>query len=268
MTAANHWAYHWMKSTRLGKSITLIGILISGCTSNLKAEDHESLPTGFVYLKDIDSSIIQEMRYAGNHNFVGKPIVGYVAPKCILTREAAENLRNVQTELKQYSMSLKVYDCYRPQQSVDEFVMWAKNLSDTKMRKEFYPKVDKSSLFKDGYIAKKSGHSRGSTVDLTVVPVPVPNQATFSEGMKLTECYSPSEKRFNDNTLDFGTGFDCFDPLAHTSNPAISPQQKRNRLMLKSIMEKNGFKNIPVEWWHFTLKNEPYPETTFNFLVK
>jgi D-alanyl-D-alanine dipeptidase len=214
-------------------------ISLFGCASQTHRVGN-GLPDGFVYLSDVDPTIIEEMRYFGNHNFMGRPITGYESPRCILTEAAAKGLAAVQAELKEYSMSLKVYDCYRPQRAVDSFVLWAKDLTDRKTMKEFYPKVDKSNLFRDGYIAEKSGHSRGSTMDLTVVPLPAPKQSTYEDGMKLAECYLPEGKRFNDNSLDFGTGFDCFDPLAHTANPLISLAQKQRRLMLKSLMEKNG----------------------------
>jgi len=227
-----------------------------------------NLPDGFLYLDEVDVSIIQEMRYVGNHNFIGKPIPGYHVPRCILTIESAEGLAKVQAELKQYSMSLKVYDCYRPQRAVDSFVIWAKDIRDTKMKKEFYPRVDKTNLFKDGYIAEKSGHSRGSTMDLTIVPLPVPRQAKYNDGEHLMECFLPVDRRFEDNGIDFGTGFDCFDPLAHTANPEVGAVQKRNRLMLKSIMEKNGFKNLEEEWWHYTFKKEAFPDQYFDFEVR
>ncbi len=250
----------------IGLGLAMSGFL--GCASSHTREEDGSFPKSFVYLQDIDSSIIQEMRYRGDHNFIGRPVMGYESPKCILTKETALALKAVQDELKNYSMSLKVYDCYRPQRAVNHFVEWAKDLNDDHMKKEFYPKVEKAHLFKDGYISEKSGHSRGSTVDLTLVPLPVPKQDDYRNGMKLVQCDSPVEKRFKDNSLDFGTGYDCFDPLSHTANPSIGSHQKRNRLLLKSIMEKNGFKNLDVEWWHYTLRNEPFPNTYFDFLVK
>lgn len=222
----------------------------------------------FVSLKDIDPSIVQEMRYFTNHNFIGRPITGYVAPNCLLTKPAAQALAQVQAELKTFSLSLKVYDCYRPQRAVNDFVAWAKDLNDKKMKKEFYPKVEKDTLFRDGYIAEKSGHSRGSTVDLTITPLPVPSEGTYKEGQKLKECFLPAKKRFKDNSLDMGTGYDCFDPLAHPENPEVGAIQKQNRLLLKSMMEKFGFKYLTTEWWHFTLKNEPYPDQYFDVEVK
>jgi D-alanyl-D-alanine dipeptidase len=227
-----------------------------------------SIPYGFVYLHDVDSSIVQEMRYAEDHNFIGSPLPGYLAPKCILTKEAASNLEKVQLELKEYGMSLKVYDCYRPQKAVNRFVSWAKDLEDHKMKAEFYPKVEKTQLFEDGYIAEKSGHSRGSTVDLTIILDPPSSQAMYLEKEPLKACYLPLHKRFKDNSLDFGTGFDCFDPLAHTENPQITALQKQRRLMLKTLMDKHGFKNLTEEWWHYTLKNEPFPSQYFDFDVQ
>ncbi len=226
------------------------------------------LPRGFTYLYDVDPTIIQEMRYYGNHNFVGRPIRGYLAPKCILTIQAAEALVKVQAELKEFSMSLKVYDCYRPQRAVDDFIVWAKDRSDTKMKREFYPKIDKANLFKDGYISEKSGHSRGSTVDITIVALPIEKQAKYNYGERLFACDLPANKRFKDNSLDFGTGFDCFSTLSHTANSHIGDLQKQRRLMLKSIMEKNGFKNVAVEWWHYTLEKEPFPNQYFDFEVQ
>jgi zinc D-Ala-D-Ala dipeptidase len=249
---------------RLGLFLCALCIL-QACVSGTKK--NETLPDGFVYLSEVDASIIQEMRYADIHNFMGRPIPGYLASKCILTREAAEALKNVQSELRVFSLTLKVYDCFRPQRAVNAFISWAADLKDIKMKREFYPRLGKEHLFKDGYIAEKSGHSRGSTVDLTIVPLPVLPQEQFHKGDKLRTCDSPASIRFGDNSLDFGTGFDCLDPKAHTANPSLSLDQKKNRVMFKSVMEKYGFKNLDVEWWHFTLKNEPYPDHYFDFPV-
>jgi D-alanyl-D-alanine dipeptidase len=221
-----------------------------------------------VELREAAPTIRQDMRYAGPHNFVGRPIKGYRAAKCLLTRPAAEALRAVQADLAPAGLSLKVYDCYRPQRAVDDFAAWAKDLSDTKMKKEFYPSVDKADLFKDGYIAAKSGHSRGSTMDLTIVPSSGPAQARYREGEALVECTRPAGERFRDDGLDMGSGYDCFDPVAHTASPAPGPAQRAARLLLKTVMEKHGFVNLPEEWWHFTLKNEPYPDRFFDFPVE
>jgi D-alanyl-D-alanine dipeptidase len=140
-------------------------------------------------------------------------------------------------------------------------------LSDTLTKKEFYSTIDKSKLFIDGYIAEKSGHSRGSTVDLTIVPLPLPHQPEF-ERENQCECFKSIEQRFKDNSIDMGTGFDCFNPLSNTENNELTPQQRANRLLLKSLMDKYGFKNLAEEWWHFTLRNEPFPKTYFDFEIK
>jgi D-alanyl-D-alanine dipeptidase len=212
--------------------------------------------------------VLLDVRYYGPHNFVGERVEGYLAPKCYLTKEAVQALAEVQKELKPYSLSLKIYDCYRPQRAVNHFVRWATEIENIKTKKEFYPTVDKRNLFKDGYIADKSGHSRGSTIDLTIVPLPAPIQPEYTPGQNLYECYLPSAKRFRDNSIDMGTGFDCFDELSRTANANIGRQQKINRLLLKSLMEKHGFKNYDMEWWHFTLNNEPYPDTYFDFVIE
>jgi D-alanyl-D-alanine dipeptidase len=223
---------------------------------------------GFVDVKDIVPSIVLDIRYYTSYNFVGTPIAGYSAPKCLLTRKAALALERVQRELSGYSFSLKLYDCYRPKRAVDHFIRWAKDAKNTKMKKEFYPTVRKSDLFKKGYIAKKSAHSRGSAVDLTIVPIPLPIQETYTEDQELCECHLPAEKRFKDNSIDMGTGFDCFHPLSWTESKGIGPKQRQNRFMLKSVMEKYGFRNYRKEWWHYTLIKEPFPNTYFDFIVK
>jgi D-alanyl-D-alanine dipeptidase len=228
----------------------------------------DKLPEAFVDIQKVIPEVLLDIRYYGQHNFLGERVDGYMAPKCFLTKEAAEALVGVQKELEPYSLTLKIYDCYRPQRAVDHFVRWAKEIKNTKTMREFYPTIDKRNLFKDGYIDSKSGHSRGSTVDLTIVPLPAPGQADYIPGQKLSECYLPAEKRFGDNSIDMGTGFDCFHELSHTANINIGHQQKINRLLLKSLMEKHGFRNYDKEWWHYTLKNESYPDTYFDFVIE
>jgi len=227
----------------------------------------QEIPDGFVEIRDVIPDLILDLRYLTNYNFLGVQVEGYKAEKCYITRAAADSLAKVQTELRNFSLSLKVYDAYRPQRAVDHFVRWAKNLSDTLTKREFYPTIDKSRLFIDGYIAEKSGHSRGSTVDLTIVPIPVPFQPGFDVNNQC-ECFEDKDKRFKDNGIDMGTGFDCFHTLSHTHNKELTPQQRANRLLLKSLMDKYGFKNLAEEWWHFTLRNEPFPNTYFDFEVK
>ncbi len=211
--------------------------------------------------------IILDLRYLTNHNFLGVPVDGYKTEKCYITKIAADSLAKVQAELRKFNLTLKVYDAYRPQRAVDQFVRWANDLSDTLTKKEFYPTINKSRLFIDGYIAEKSGHSRGSTVDLTIVPIPIPFQPEF-EIDKQCECFKSTEHRFKDNSIDMGTGFDCFDSLSHTENNELTSQQRVNRLLLKSLMDKYGFNNLTEEWWHYTLRNEPFPKTYFDFEIK
>lgn len=224
------------------------------------------MPESFVALRQFDGTILQDIRYAGAHNFLGRPVAGYGPDaECVLTKAASEALSRVQSDLRLKNLSLKVYDCYRPQRAVNDFVEWARDLTDTKQKAEFYPKVDKSTLFRNGYIAEKSGHSRGSTVDLTVVPLPATDLDIVREAGPLRACTAPAVRRSPDNSLDMGTAYDCFDPLANTANPGISKTARKNRLILKRAMEQHGFQNYEKEWWHFTLKNEPHPDTYFDF---
>jgi zinc D-Ala-D-Ala dipeptidase len=146
---------------------------------------------------------------------------------------------------------------------VDDFVAWAADAADTLMKAEFYPFVRKADLFSEGYIAARSGHSRGSTVDLTLVPLPPPPQPDHDGGRPFASCLLPAGERFPDNSLDMATGFDCFDPLSHTANPAVPPEAARNRLLLRTVMKKHGFASYSREWWHFTLRDEPFPDTYF-----
>ncbi|MFI6684304.1 M15 family metallopeptidase [Streptomyces sp. NPDC050485] len=242
-------------------------LIVALLSPTAQAAPEPKAPEEFVALSSVDRSIIQEMRYITPHDFVGEPIDGYRQPLCILTRPAAEALHRAQLTLLRQGYSLKVYDCYRPQRAVDQFVRWAKDLADEKMKAEFYPHVDKSRLFADGYIAAKSGHSRGSTMDLTIVKLPAPPTPPYRPGQPLVPCYAPQSQRFPDNSLDMGTGFDCFDTLAHTDDPRIQGVQRANRQFLKSTMEAQGFVNLPEEWWHFTYQQEPFPDTYFDFPV-
>ncbi len=207
------------------------------------------------------------MRYFESHNFLGTPVDGYQADVCIVTGKTAEALARVQSDLRPFGFSLKIYDSYRPQQAVDHFVRWAGDFGDTLTKREFYPTLEKQVLLEEIYIATRSSHTRGSAVDLTIVPVPVPAQSKYSVDEQC-ECFKPEGERFRDNSIDMGTGFDCFHELSHTANPALTGQQRSNRLLLKTVMEKHGFRNYAKEWWHFNLIDEPYPETYFNFPVQ
>ncbi|MER5441226.1 M15 family metallopeptidase [Streptomyces sp. NPDC002790] len=257
-------------STALRKlaALTAAALLgVAAAPSAAQATPDPKAPKDFVALHDVDSTIIQEMRYYTEHDFMGEPVDGYKKPMCLLTRPAAQALHKAQIGLLKKGYSLKVYDCYRPQRAVDHFVRWAKDLDDQKMKAEFYPRVDKTRLFADGYIAEKSGHSRGSTLDLTVVKLPARPTRPYVPGEQLTPCYGPKAERFPDNSLDMGTGFDCFDTLAHTDDPRVQGVQRANRDLLRNALGAQGFVNLPEEWWHYTYDPELYPDTYFDFPV-
>jgi D-alanyl-D-alanine dipeptidase len=217
------------------------------CVISINVVNASALPSGFVYLRDVALTIVLDMRYTTSENFIGTPIEGYIKPVAIATKEAAIALNNVQTDLQRFGLSLKIYDAYRPQRAVDHFVRWAKDLTDVRKQTEYYPKVSKEVLFQEGYIASKSGHSRGSTFDLTLVSID-------NKG-------APRE-------LDMGTSFDFFDPKSGSEHTDLTVTQRANRKLLQTVMEKQGFKPYPKEWWHFTLKEEPYPDTYFNFVIE
>lgn len=204
-----------------------------------------ALPENFVYLKDIDPTIIQEMRYATKNNFLGRPAISYLSQSCILTRDAAVNLKNVQQAIRAQGLSLKVYDCYRPMNAVIDFVHWTLQPDDPQSKQKFYPNVAKNTLFRDGYISRMSGHTRGSTVDLTIV-----------------------NAKLGQNDLEMGSTFDFFDTSSHFNARNISDNAHRNRVFLRNIMRAHNFEPYESEWWHFTLKNEPYKNSYFNFNVQ
>lgn len=241
------------------------------CCPPASAQPSPLAPDDFVALQDVDPSILQDIRYYTPHNFTGDPVNGYLAPLCILTRQAADALARAQRDFVEDGFTLKVYDCYRPQRAVDQFVSWAENLADERMKAEFYPRVEKSALFADGYIAERSGHSRGSTVDLTLVPLPAGPTPSYLPGQPLIDCTAPQAVRFPDNSIDMGTGFDCFDTMANTSDPRINGEQTKNRTLLLEGLERYGFVNYDKEWWHFTYRpadiGEPFPDTIFDFPV-
>ncbi|EOX8565926.1 M15 family metallopeptidase [Salmonella bongori] len=224
-------------------------------------------PKDFVDITTVAPDVQVDIRYFTSHNFIGRPIKGYNAPVCLLTRSAANAVKQVADRLHPFGLTLKIYDCYRPQTAVNDFLAWAKDPSQEQMKNEFYPQVEKSRLFEEGYLAAHSSHSRGSTLDLTIVPLgsEIP---TYEPGQPLMDCAAPAEQRSPDNSLDFGTGFDCFSPLSHPNNTMITPQQRANRLLLQTLMREAGFMPLDTEWWHFTLANEPYPETWFDFPVE
>ncbi|QEV11212.1 D-alanyl-D-alanine dipeptidase [Streptomyces fradiae ATCC 10745 = DSM 40063] len=222
----------------------------------------------FVELRAVDPTVLQEMRYATAHTFVGTPVDGYRAPVCLLTRPAARALHRAQARLLRRGLSLKVYDCYRPQRAVDHFVRWARDPADQRMKAAFYPRVDKARLFADGYVAERSGHSRGSTVDVTLVRLPREPARPYVPGEPLVDCTAPREARFPDDSVDMGTAFDCFDPLSHTDDPRVRGAARANRDLLRGVLAAEGFVNLPEEWWHFTYRPEPFPDTYFDFPVE
>jgi zinc D-Ala-D-Ala dipeptidase len=247
--------------------LSVVVLAVLSCAAVASPAAASEAPPGFVALHDVDPTIRYDIRYFGRHNFVGERIDGYRQPECILTRQTATALRTAQRALVRQGYTLKVYDCYRPQRAVDHFVRWAKDLDDERMKAEFYPNVDKSRLFADGYIAEKSGHSRGSTLDVTLVKLPVRPQRPYFPGEPLVACFAPVGQRFPDNGVDMGTGYDCFDPLSHTDNPAITGTARHHRDLLRDTLTGVGFRNLAEEWWHYTLNNEPFPDTYFDFPV-
>lgn len=247
-----------------------LGALVApsqSATAEQPEQERVRAPGIFVALDDVDPTILHDIRYTTRHNFVGKPVRGYRDPICVLTRPAAEALAEAQAVLRPRGFSLKVYDCYRPQRAVDHFVRWAERLADDRMKREFYPRVEKSDLFADGYIAEQSGHSRGSTVDLTLVRLPAAKQPRWRPRMGLTSCYAPFRKRFPDNTVNMGTGYDCFDTRSHTVDPRVKGRAWANRMLLENVLEDAGFTNYPNEWWHYTLDGEPFTDRYFDFPV-
>lgn len=220
----------------------LVALSISLSVGCATAE--EARPDAFVDARTLVPGLVAEMRYAGPHNFVGRPIAGYEAPVCLLTRQAAERLAVVQAELAAFGLGLKVFDCYRPARAVADFVAWSRDLDDQAHKQEFYPRVEKAELFALGYLAERSGHSRGSTVDLTLIDL-----ASGAE-------------------LNMGGPYDLFDTLSWPSEQGIAPAARANRMLLQRVMTAHGFRPIAEEWWHFTLNDEPFPDTYFDFPVR
>ena len=211
-----------------------------------------ALPEGFVYLRSVEPGIAQDMRYAGADNFTGRPLPGYDAPECVLRRPAALALKRVQADLARQNLSLKVYDCYRPARAVTAMARWAAGAHATPDTSRFYPRLKKNRLFALGFIAAQSGHSRGVAVDLTVVPWPTPPQPAYDAAARYGACTEPAPARAPDNSLDMGTGYDCFDSRSFTRDPSITAQQRANRALLLDAMARHGFANYKREWWHFS----------------
>ncbi|MBB1256367.1 M15 family metallopeptidase [Streptomyces alkaliterrae] len=232
-------------------------------------------PAGFVALREVDPTIRLDVRYATARNFLGRRVPGYVDAECLLTGEAARALSRAQRWLRHRGLSLKVYDCYRPQRAVDAFSAWAADPTDERTKEEYYPRVDKARLIPEGYIAERSGHSRGSTVDVSLVPGGPDDRREAGAGRPdarwpgggTAPCFAHVSRRAPDDSLDMGTGYDCFDELAHTEHPAVGGARRAARLLLRRAMERAGFVNLPQEWWHYSLREEPHPATYFDFPV-
>jgi zinc D-Ala-D-Ala dipeptidase len=219
---------------------SLITAFLGSLSVTAAAQDR---PAAFVDAATVVPGLIVDARYAGAHNFVGRPIDGYQAPRCLLTRPAAEALAGVAKDVAHYGLVIKVFDCYRPVRAVANFIRWARDLNDTAAKAEFYPDVDKRTLFHDGYISPRSGHSRGSTIDLTLA-------------------------RPDGGELDMGTPFDFFSPKSSILDGSIGLKAVANRGELSAAMRHHGFRSYEKEWWHFTLSHEPFPNTYFDFPVQ
>jgi D-alanyl-D-alanine dipeptidase len=211
---------------------------------SVAAIDVQRRPDSFVALRSVIPDLVVELRYFSSNNFIGRPIEGYEANTVLITEAAARALQGVQEDLAVQGLGLKVFDAYRPQRAVDDFVRWAADSNDLLMKQQYYPSLEKSELFPGGYIAERSGHSRGSTVDLTLV------------------------RLANSQELDMGSPYDFFDPVSWPSDISITAQQQANRLKLREAMLANGFRPLDTEWWHFTLEGEPYTDTYFDFPVQ
>lgn len=225
-----------------------------------------SLPNNFVYLDDFIPNVVIELRYNSSFNFLGRNVDGYKNNKCIVTQNMAEALKKVQNDLQAMGLGLKIYDAYRPQIAVDHFLRWANDETDTLTKKEFYPTLTKRELLEKVYIATKSSHTRGSAIDLTIISFPPSKQESFKIENQW-DCSKGNSGSQRDNSLDMGSSYDCFHKISHTNSVIVTPQQRANRLLLKSLMEKHGFKNYYKEWWHYNFIEEPFPETYFNFPV-
>ena len=234
--------------------------LVLALGANLEVErlgaQDDGPPALLVHLRDIDASILQDIRYAGPDNFTGRRVAGYDAAECLLLRDVAEALSRVQQRLLQRKLSLKVYDCYRPRRAVRAFRDWVQDPEADPLLKRFYPNLERSQLIDLGYIASVSGHSRGDTVDLTLVALPARKVPIFKRNIAYGSCAGPADGRAPDSSVDMGTGFDCFDPLSHTKAADLSPEQRRWRQTLVDAMAQHGFRNYHKEWWHFTYMPE------------
>jgi D-alanyl-D-alanine dipeptidase len=235
-----------------------ICLILLALAVSLQSASAQRLPPDFVYLRDIDPSIAQDMRYASANNFTGHPLPGYGGAECVLRRDAALALKRVQASLTASHLSLKVYDCYRPQRAVNAMAHWAAAREDDKT-KRFYPTLEKRTLFA-GWIAQRSMHSAGTAVDLTVIPAGS-SAAAYDPAARYGPCSGAAAQRAPDNSLDMGTSFDCFDPKSFTRSSEASAAERERRAILLAALSRHGFKNYFREWWHFAFSGGAEPVT-------
>ncbi len=228
----------------------VIAVVVAASVSQASAQ---GLPGGFAYLRDIDPTIIQDIRYAGANNFIGRPLAGYGAAECVVKREVGLALKNIQQELARQKLSLKMFDCYRPARAVADMVAWSRNGRETAAGRRYNPAFAKADLFRFGYIATHSGHSKGAALDLTLVDLAADNSAKFDPSKSYADCTAPAAARAPAGSIDMGTGYDCSDVKAHAATPSITPAQRKWRNVLISAMARQGFVNYSKEWWHFSL---------------
>jgi D-alanyl-D-alanine dipeptidase len=228
-------------------------VIVLAIAASASAATAQPLPGGFVYLRDIDPSIIQDIRYAGANNFVGRPLAGYEAGECVVKRDVGLALRRIQQELAPQKRSLKMLDCYRPARAVHDMAVWAQNGRETPAERRYNPAFSKQDLFRLGYIAEHSGHSTGAAVDLTLVDLTADTSLAFDPNRTYADCTASANVRAPEGSVDMGTGYDCSDVKADTRAKSITPAQRDWRNALVSAMAKQGFVNYSKEWWHFSL---------------
>ena len=250
----NTMTYLWNKLLLL--SVSSLGLASNGVVSQM--------PNDFVKLSDIDPSIIQSIRYQSAENFLGRPVPGYRVPEAFMTKPAALALKNTNATLRKKGYALVVYDAYRPQRAANAFVAWSKTKGDEVSKAHYYPTLPKSRLFALGYLAKQSGHSRGSTVDVSLI--------SLTKKLKHVTVHTRQLKNgetipfLDDNTVDMGSSFDLFHAVSRPDSPWVTAEESRMRDLLSNTMTDHGFQGIKEEWWHFTLAKEPYPNTYFDFI--
>jgi zinc D-Ala-D-Ala dipeptidase len=223
----------------------------------------QTLPGGFVYLGDIDPTIIQDIRYAGPNNFVGRPLAGYGAAECVVKPSIGLALKGIQQALTPKKLSLKMLDCYRPVRAVHDMAVWARNGQETPAERRYNPAFSKADLIRLGYIAERSGHSTGAAVDLTLVDLTAENSPPFDPRKAYADCTAAASARAPESSVDMGTGYDCSDVKAHTAATSITPSQRRWRNLLVAAMALQGFVNYSKEWWHFSLPGAGGPAYDF-----